>query len=174
MVYSQLGGPLVRTFKDKNMADTYQTASNARKAQPSSLFGTRQLKFISISLYDYDLYTDNTDENHQATASYLDSNSLYGKIVRAIQEVAEVYFVGAPNEIDRHGFIFAIAEDTAEWLLSDFGDNDNGTQVGKGNLSDTILALLKPNDTDPFGIDDFDLREMEDCGFGIMPGRFLY
>jgi hypothetical protein len=27
---------------------------------------------------------------------------------------------------------------------------------------------------DVYSIDDFDLRELEDCGFGIMPGRFLY
>lgn len=181
-VYSQLGGPAVRTFKDKNMANLYNTdlGGNSRKAQPSSLFGTRQLKFISINLYGYDLYTDSPTEDHQATTSYLDSDSLYSKIVLAIQEVAELYFLGAPNEINRNGFIFAISEDTAEWLLSAYGDNNNGTQYpGKGNLGDAIYTLLQPNagpisGSDPYSIGDFDLREMEDCGFGIMPGRFIY
>jgi hypothetical protein len=176
MVYSQLGGPATLTFKDKNMADLYNTdlGGNTRKAKPSSLFGTRQLKFISINLYQYDLYTDSPTENTQATTSYLDSDSLYSRLVTAIQEVAELYYLSAPNEVNHNGFIFAIADETAEWLLSDFGDNDNGTQNGKGNLSDAILALLKPNDNDPYSIDDFDLRAMEDCGFGIMPGQFIY
>ena len=215
MVYSQLGGPLVRTFKDKNMADLYNTdlGSNTRKAQPSSLFGTRQLKFISISVYDYDLYTDNTQEDHQATTSYLDSDSLYSKIVTAIQEVGEIYFLGAPNEIDRHGFIFAVAADTAQWQYSDQGDVDyneigidetepdgsptpiyglgdryrylsNGRRYSYVNdLVDRLWNLFFKGDQnggnfgdreDVYGIDDFDLREMEDCGFGIMPGRFLY
>jgi hypothetical protein len=159
------------------MPSTFLEAGvNARKAKPSSLFGTRQLKFISIRLYQYDLYTDNTEENTQATASYLDSNSLYGKIVRAIQEVAELYYLGAPNEVDHNGFIFAIADDTAEWLNSFRGDNNTNGSFGPsaGTLADAVWTLLKPNEGDPYGIDDFDLREMEDCGFGIMPGRFIY
>jgi hypothetical protein len=179
MVYSQLGGPAALTFKDKNMANLYNTdlGGNTRKAKPSSLFGTRQLKFISINLYQYDLYTDSPTENTQATTSYLDSDSLYSRLVTAIQEVAELYYLSAPNEVNHNGFIFAIADETAEWLLSAYGDNNDGTQYpGKSNLSDMILFLLQPAPfgSDPYSIADFDLREMEDCGFGIMPGRFLY
>lgn len=161
------------------MADLYNTdlGGNSRKAKPSSLFGTRQLKFINIRLYEYDLYIDSPTEDHQATTSYLDSDSLYSKIVTAIQEVAELYYLSAPNEVDRYSFIFAISEDTAEWLLSAYGDNNDGTQYpGKSNLSDMILFLLQPAPfgNDPYSVGDFDLREMEDCGFGIMPGRFIY
>ena len=185
------------------MADLYNTdlGGNSRKAQPSSLFGTRQLKFIGISIYDYDLYTDSTAEDHQATTSYLDSDSLYSKIVTAIQEVGEIYFLGAPNEIDRHGFIFAIAADTAQWQYSEQGDidyNENGVDEtddvypnryqrsgysAVNDLVDRLWNLFFRGDSnggnfedreDVYGIDDFDLREMEDCGFGIMPGRFLY
>lgn len=191
------------------MADTYSdpTGLNTRNAKPSSLFGTRQLKFIGISVYDYDLYTDSTTEDHQATTSYLDSDSLYSKIVTAIQEVGEIYFLGAPNEIDRHGFIFAVAADTAQWQYSDQGDidyNENGvdeTDGGNGgkeryrylsngrqysyvnDLVDRLWNLFFRGDQnggnwndreDVYGIDNFDLRELEDCGFGIMPGRFLY
>jgi hypothetical protein len=177
MVYSQLGGPLALTyFKDTNMADLYNTdlGGNSRKAKPSSLFGTRQLKFISVRLYEYDLYIDSPSEDHQATTSYLDSDSLYSKIVTAIQEVAELYYLSAPNEVDRNGFIFAISDDTAEWLLSWNGDNGAGQRPSAGTLADAVWTLLKPNEGDPYSIDDFDLREMEDCGFGIMPGRFIY
>jgi hypothetical protein len=187
------------------MPSTYSdpTGLNTRNTKPSSLFGTRQLKFISISVYDYDLYTDNTQEDHQATTSYLDSDSLYSKIVTAIQEVGEIYFLGAPNEIDRHGFIFAVAADTAQWQYSDQGDinynevgvnetnNGNGWKIRRqpsgysavNDLVDRLWNLFFKGDTnggnfgdreDVYGIDDFDLREMEDCGFGIMPGRFLY
>jgi len=176
MVYFQLGGPLnLPSFKDTNMPSTYldQTGLNTRKAQPSSLFGTRQLKFISIRLYEYDLYTDSPTENTQATTSYLDSDSLYSRIVTAIQEVAELYYLSAPNEVDHNGFIFAISEDTAEWLLSYNGDNGPQRSTA-GTLADAVWKLLRPNGNDPYSIDDFDLREMEDCGFGIMPGRFIY
>lgn len=157
------------------MADLYNTdlGGNSRKAKPSSLFGTRQLKFISFRLYEYDLYIDSPAQNSQATTSYLDSNSLYSKIVTAIQEVAELYYLSAPNEVDRYSFIFAISDDTAEWLLSDRGDN-SGVRPSAGTLADAVWKLLQPNQGDPFSIGDFDLREMEDCGFGIMPGRFIY
>jgi hypothetical protein len=160
------------------MADLYNTdlGGNSRKAQPSSLFGTRQLTFISLRLYEYDLYIDSPTENAQATTSYLDSDSLYSKIVTTIQEVAELYYLSAPNEVNRYSFIFAIADDTAEWLNSFRGDNNTNGSFGPsaGTLADAIWTLLKPNEGDPYSIDDFDLREMEDCGFGIMPGRFIY
>lgn len=203
MVYSQLGGPATLTFKDKNMADLYNTdlGGNSRKAKPSSLFGTRQLKFISIRLYEYDLYIDSPTEDHQATTSYLDSDSLYSKIVTAIQEVAELYYLSAPNEVDRNGFIFAVAADTGQWQYSEQGDIDyNEIGVDEtddiypnryqssgysavNDLVDRLWNLFFKGDTngdsfeereDVYSIADFDLREMEDCGFGIMPGRFLY
>jgi len=157
------------------MADLYNTdlGGNSRKAKPSSLFGTRQLKFINIRLDAYDLYIDSPTEDHQATTSYLDSDSLYSKIVTSIQEVAELYYLSAPNEVDRYSFIFAISDDTAEWLLSNRGDNGNERPTA-GTLADAVWTLLKPNEGDPYSIGDFDLREMEDCGFGIMPGRFIY
>ena len=200
------------------MANLYNTdlGGNSRKAQPSSLFGTRQLKFIYIKLYEYDLYIDNPVEDHQATTSYLDSNSLYSKIVTAIQEVSELYYLSAPNEIDRYGFIFAVAADTGQWQYSEQGDIDyneigwdetetdheqtggipmlgwpsryrylpNGNRYSYVNdLVDRLWNLFFKGDTnggnfgdreDVFSINDFDVRELEDTGFGLMPGRFLY
>lgn len=159
------------------MANLYTTdlGANSRKAQPSSMFGTRDLVFISLDLYEYDLYTDNTQQNDNATTSYLDSDSLYSKLVLAIQEVAEMYYLGAPSRLAPNAFVFAISRDTAEWYNSAFGDNNDGSQYpGKSNLSDAIWEVLRPNDGDPYSIADFDLRELEDTGFGLMLGRFIY
>ena len=197
------------------MADLYNTdlGGNSRKAQPSSLFGTRQLKFISINLYEYNLYTDSTDQDNNATTSYQDSNSLYSKIVTTIQEVAELYYLGAPSRISPNTFTFAIAADTAQWQYSDQGDidiNENGvdetepvastppllgwperymagTRNGNWNGNDGQMSNINdivdrlywllwdgPSNNDVYGISDMDIRELEDTGFGLMPGRFLY
>lgn len=164
------------------MANLYTTdlGANSRQAQPSSLFGTRDLVFISLSLYEYDLYTDSTQQNDNATTSYLDSDSLYTKLVLAIQEVAEMYYLGAPSRMSPNAFVFAISRDTAEWYNSFVGDNNDGSQdPGKGNLAGVIYSLLQPNvgpapGSDPYGIGDYDLRELEDTGFGLMLGRFIY
>jgi hypothetical protein len=159
------------------MADLYTTdlGGNSRKAQPSSLFGTRDLVFISLRLYEYDLYTDSPSENSNATTSYLDSDSLYSKLVVAIQEVAEMYYLGAPSRMAPTAFVFAISRDTAEWYNSAFGDNNDGSQYpGTGNLSDAITTLLQLGGDDPYSVNDIDLRELEDTGFGLMLGRFIY
>jgi len=159
------------------MANLYTTdlGANSRQAQPSSMFGTRDLVFISLSLYEYDLYTDSTQQNDDATTSYLDSDSLYTKLVLAIQEVAEMYYLGAPSRMAPTAFVFAISRDTAEWYNSAFGDNNDGSQYpGTGNLSDAITDLLQLNNGDPYSVNDIDLRELEDTGFGLMLGRFIY
>ena len=164
------------------MANLYTTdlGANSRQAQPSSMFGTRDLVFISLSLYEYDLYTDSTQQNDDATTSYLDSDSLYSKIVLAIQEVAEMYYLGAPSRMAPNAFVFAISRDTAEWYNSQSGDNNTTSQtLLKSNLGDAIYTLLQPNvgfdpGSDPYGINDYDLRELEDTGFGLMLGRFIY
>lgn len=153
------------------MADLYNTdlGGNSRRAHPSSMFGTRDLVFIVLTVYNYNLYDDNTD-----TGSYRDSNSLYSKVVTTIQEVAELYYLGAPSELASQSFIFAISRETAEWFNSISGDNNDGSQYpGKGNLADSLTKLFFA-DGDVYGIGDFDLREMEDCGFGLMPGNWIY
>ncbi|CAB4125241.1 hypothetical protein UFOVP181_86 [uncultured Caudovirales phage] len=152
------------------MADLYNTdlGGNTRQAHPSSLFGTRDLVFIALSLYEYNLYTDNS-----ATGSYRDSDSLYSKIVTAVQEVAELYYLGAPSAMAPNSIIFAISRETAEWFYSNRGDN-NTERSTASTLGDALVVLLRPNGNDPYNIGDFDLREMEDTGFGIMPGNWIY
>lgn len=182
------------------MADLYTNqdgsptdlAINTKKVQPSSLFGTRQLKFISLYLYDYNLYTD--DDN----GSYKDPDSLYSKIVRTIEEVAELYYLGAPTLINNDTIVFGIADTTGQWYYSDEGDHDQnelgidetddvypyryfssgGSAIN--DLVDRLYNLFFLSDLynnggpDVFGIEDFDLRQLEDTGFGLMPGDYLY
>jgi hypothetical protein len=71
-------------INNANVADSL-FANNEYKTQPSTRFGTRQVQRISI-------YT-----NADTTANYLDSNSLYSQLVRAIQQNVEVYAVHMPN-----------------------------------------------------------------------------
>lgn len=158
------------------MANLYNTdlGGNSRKANPSSLFGTRDLVFISLVLYDYNLYNDTTTTGDPTSSgSYLDSDSLYCRIVTAIQEVAEVYYLGAPSRLEPKGFVFAISRETAEWFYSYSGDNP-GQRYTAGTLTGALLQLFQQESGDPYGINDFDLREMEDCGFGLMPGPWIW
>lgn len=179
------------------MANLYNTdlGANSRRAQPTTLLGTRQLKFIMIRLYDYNLYDNTTDtSNFGATTSYLDSDSLYCRIVTAIQEVSELYYLGAPSRLDPSAFVFAVADTTGQWQYSDQGDidyNELGVDEtepdyaperydstgysGVNDLVDRIYRVFYDrNNNDVYGINDFDVRELEDCGFGLLPGRFLY
>lgn len=174
------------------MADLYNTdlGANARKTAPTSLFGTRQLKFFSFYFYDYNLW-DN----------YKDPDSAYSQVVRTIQEVAELYYVSGPDyQYNQDGFIFAIAADTAQWQYSEqgnfdynengvdetdgeynYGSNDRYVYFGDGNsysaindLVDRLYWFLFQGRQDTPLYSDFVLQELEDTGFGLMPGRYIY
>lgn len=62
-------------------------AANYLKAKPSTQFGTRQLSVLTI-----------TKEGVGDTEDYLAADSLYSKIVRALQQTAEVWAVFTPVE----------------------------------------------------------------------------
>lgn len=93
------------------MPDLYGTAlsPNALKTKESSRFGTRPLAF----------YTFITDEANGLVATAPDSNSLYYRVVQALQESGvELYWLGQPvNGTNNPGpngseaFTFAIADD---------------------------------------------------------------
>jgi hypothetical protein len=93
------------------MANLYGTAlsPNAHKAKESSRFGTRPLAF----------YTFITDEANGLVDTAPESNSLYSRVVQALQESGvELYWLGEPkNGTDAPGpngseaFTFAIADD---------------------------------------------------------------
>jgi hypothetical protein len=153
------------------MADLYSSTlgSNARKAQPSSQFGTRNLQFLILSTANYNLFTDDGE------GSFADSNSLYSKLVREIQLVAELYYLGQPTQ--RHssnGFVFGIASDTAEWYYNE-GVNDYPEQELEGSrhqgindLVDRLNNFFETNDDNVWN-----LAPLVDAGFGLMPGESL-
>jgi translation initiation factor 1 (eIF-1/SUI1) len=69
------------------MPDLTQTnfARNYEKAQPSSLFGTRELAYLVVEM--------NTD----VESNYLESKSLYEQAIKALQQRVEIYAVGRPS-----------------------------------------------------------------------------
>jgi hypothetical protein len=83
--------------------------TNYLKASPSTQFGTRQLSVIKVV-------------QAGVFVSYADSNSLFSKSVRALQQTAEVYAVFTPVDAGTDYFCAIIATDT-QW---------DGTGTGSG------------------------------------------
>lgn len=166
------------------MADLYNSdlGGNTRKVQPTSLLGTRKLKFFSI-WFDYNMYTDDGAVNFPARG-YTNPGSLYWYVVKCLQEVGEIYMLGAPTTLDTQEFVFAIADETAEWYYSEYGVHDE-TQSGEDLTDNTYPQRYLPggfsgiNDmadrlVAEFGNGWWELNEVEDCGFGLMFGQPLY
>ena len=175
------------------MADLYNSdlGGNTRKVTPSSMFGTREIKWLHLD-FDYNVYTD----NGPAPDGYKNSDSLYWAAVKCIQEVAEIVYLGAPTRIQVNSFVIGIASDTAQWYYSDEGYNDaneigvdetddaypnryfpgsdnwpNGPFNGVGNLLSSVNDIadrLAGTFGSPFW---WSLVELEDCGFGLMRGN---
>lgn len=145
------------------MADLYNSdlGGNSRKTRPSSLFGTRELKFFVIGAnYDFyhdDLNTDPGDEGFNAdlTESYTRSDSLYSQVVQAIQIRAELYYLAPPNSFDVNNFVFGIAVDTS------FSDISNYQLVFQE--IDAVFART------PVG-EEWGWTGLVDRGFGLIPG----
>ena len=162
------------------MADLYSSdlGGNSRKAQPSSTFGTRNLQFLVLSVTEYDLFQDNSPEG-----SYKDPNSLYSQLVRTIQKVAEIYYLGQPTSIhSSNSFVFAIASDTATWYYNE-GTNDypeeDPTELINNNadlntLVDQLAAFFGGGPgNEEYSDDVWNLAPLVDTGFGLMPGESL-
>lgn len=148
------------------MPSTYNDIGvNTRKTNPSSLFGTRKLKFLQLN-FDYNVLTDDTEGG-----SYKNSGSLYWAVVTTIEEVAELYYLGAPTNLNNNAFVFAIADETAEWYYSEQGAHDNPEL----DPYEEAGSLYKFNDlydrlADVFGTGWWNLVELEDTGWGLLPG----
>ena len=145
------------------MGQTYDdVGQNARKATPSSLFGTRELKFFAIGA-DYDFYHDDLitaegDEgvNADLTESYTKPNSLYSQIVRALQTGGELFYLAPPNSFDVNSFVFAIALDTSAW------------EQTSPELPNLFLEVERVFADTPVGT-AWGWSELEDIGFGLVP-----
>ena len=99
------------------MADLLGTtvAANYRKASPSSMFGTPDLKFYSVSVAN-------------VHTNYANSNSLFFKCVNGVQRHNEVYFVGTPSS---GAFVVAIR------------DNTSPDSANTGDTSPTVAERMK-------------------------------
>ena len=112
-------------------------------------FATRQLRFLQVVATVADGATavnflkdsglvGGTAYTVEGTG-YRAANSVFSKVVRAVQLVGEVYFISAPNAT---GFVIAVAEDTVN--DSQVGSNDAGTldSAAYGDLEAAIVAAL--------------------------------
>ena len=126
------------------MADLIGTtvANNYQKASPSSLFGTRDLVFVSVVADNAgDSNVDFTKQGFEITGptagayagEYTDADSYFARAIRALQGYAELFYIGTP---DATGFVVAIASDTAN-------DGAGDTGLGEfGNMEATIESSL--------------------------------
>jgi hypothetical protein len=98
-------------------------AANYLKTKPSTRFATRQLAFMQV---------DCTGIQN----NWGDSNSLFTKVVRGVQLVAEIYAVGTP---DSDALIVVVAADTnaAEAELNEMAVNLT-QQFSNGGISATV------------------------------------
>lgn len=72
-------------------------AANYLKATyPYSKFGTRELTFVNVDVANIETNPGNAD-------------SVFAQVVRAMQQVAEIYYVGTPAS---SGVVFIVASDT--------------------------------------------------------------
>ena len=101
-----------------NMWDLTGTlvAANYRKVAPSTQFGTRKLRIISVNFdngsdSDIDLTAQKASGTGTFSGSYLDSDSYYSKAVIALQNYAEVWAIGLPTATD---FLAIISDDTTQ------------------------------------------------------------
>jgi hypothetical protein len=141
----------------------YGFAVNAQKTQPSSLFGTRKLKFFVIGM-DWDLYHDAPyDSNNQGlnvvlANGYTNPDSVYSNIVNRIQASGELYYLGAPDAYNIENFVFGIADETGEWEYNPKNPN------AWPNLFEEVGAYLN---TTPIG-NAWGWNELVDVGFGLV------
>lgn len=94
-----------------------------------SNFGTRQLRFVQITAV-----AANGSTAVNFSTNYTNPLSSFSVAIRAIQSVAEIYYINIPNAT---GFVIAIAEDTA----NDSNTNSN-TPGGYGDLEAAVTAAL--------------------------------
>jgi len=88
-------------------------------------FGTRSLRLLKVTLSGGSL-NDMTFADGNATGTYSDANSLFGKIVTTLQQTAEIYVVGQPSAT---AFLALVANDTV---------ND-----ATGNVSDGSFTVME-------------------------------
>ena len=75
-----------------------EVTANYRRVKTGSQLGTPELQTILIKTYDLDWGTLTTDTNtNNPNIKVSDANTNFAKIVRAVQDYAEIYFIGNPQ-----------------------------------------------------------------------------
>jgi hypothetical protein len=123
------------------MADLTSTtvAANYMKTAPRTAFGTRALRFITVTFdngsdSDVDLTAAYASGTGAYSGSYTDSFSYYSKAVRALQIYFELYAVGTPSST---AFTIVVSDDTAQ--DSDADSHDLG---GYGQAEAAVKAAV--------------------------------
>jgi hypothetical protein len=112
------------------MADLLSTevaANYAKTAHPYSNFGTRDLAFYLIDIANIETSVDAT-------------NSVFTKVIRGVQSVGELYYVGEPTA---NGVIVAVAQQT---LTNSTDDNSQtlaeAVDAATGGTSTVTLKTI--------------------------------
>ena len=108
-----------------NGGNIVDIAANYLVAKPSTQFGTRQLSVLNIAI-------------DGVFVNYADSNSLFSKSVRALQQTAEVWAVFTPVDAGTDSFNVIIATDT-QWA----GDTAHQGAVNGGSLPTQGYGVLE-------------------------------
>jgi hypothetical protein len=98
-----------------------------------SNFGTRQLTALLINKSTAGSSGDLTKGSNGAAGTYIDANSLMSRLVRTIQNHAEIYYVGVPTATD---FIVLVSSDTMN-----SSDTSSNTQSGGFGDLEADLAI---------------------------------
>jgi hypothetical protein len=99
--------------------------ANYLKAQASTQFGTRQLSVLNIAAVD-------------VANGYADSDSLFSKAVRALQQTAEIWAVFTPVDGAPDSFNVVISTDS-QWA----GNSAHQGAVNGGNLPTQGYGVLE-------------------------------
>jgi hypothetical protein len=108
-----------------NAGNIVNIAANYLVAEPSTQFGTRQLSVLNIAI-------------DGVFVNYAQSDSLFSKSVRALQQTAEVWAVFTPVDAGTDSFNVIIATDT-QWA----GDTAHQGAVNGGSLPTQGYGVLE-------------------------------
>lgn len=114
-----------------NAGNVVDIAANYLVAQPSTQFGTRQLSVLNIAIAD--VFVD-----------YANSNSLFSKSVRALQQTAEVWAVFTPVDGSPDSFNVIISTDS-QWNGDSANQGAVGGAAGNGGYGILETAIAAGN-----------------------------
>jgi len=114
-----------------NAGNIVDIAANYLVSKPSTQFGTRQLSVLNIAIAD-------------VFVNYANSNSLFSKSVRALQQTAEVWAVFTPVDASTDSFNVIIATDT-QWNGDSANQGAVGGAAGNGGYGILETAIAAGN-----------------------------